>query len=393
MRLISIFALLLPACEADKDGPTEDTGAEVGDTAEESRPPWNGDTSSDGIAEDTGPAIIPAVVLSAEATWTLSFDETAEAAGFADCTYSRTYEGVQVLDLDYLCPACSFLVSGTSVMSDGADCYIAVFGEENAGDRAETWGVSADNTLWRSTQEQFSLGELAAFEPGEEGADIAIAWSSDYTMEVGGAMTLSAAGLMRYQTDESVLLQDPWPARTEPYACGWPQNDPGTLTLDYTLEEGSTFPNVRLVDQCDEKLALWDLYGSYLVIDISEPDCGPCRSMADTSESFASAMEEAGVPVYVVSMLGNGLSVPYETPSAATFNEWVYTYALTDPVLYDRGFAYALIPGFAEAFTGEDFGYPTWIVVDPEMRVMHANVGFRSWDDVAAIVVADWESR
>lgn len=62
-------------------------------------------------------------------------------------------------------------------------------------------------------------------------------------------------------------------------------------------------------------------------------------------------------------------------------------------MLYDRGFGYAMFPEFAETFTGEDFGYPTWLIVDPDMNLMYANVGFSSWDAVAEIIRADWESR
>ena len=85
-------------------------------------------------------------------------------------------------------------------------------------------------------------------------------------------------------------------------------------------------------------------------------------------------------------LLGNGLSEPYNTPDDATFESWVSTYGLTDPVLYDQGFAYALFPEFVEAYTGESFGYPTWLVVDPTMNLIHGNVGFGDWDSVGDII-------
>ena len=55
-------------------------------------------------------------------------------------------------------------------------------------------------------------------------------------------------------------------------------------------------------------------------------------------------------------------------------------------VLYDRGFAYALFPDFIADFSGESFGYPTWLVIDPEMNLVDGNVGFGSWDDVGDII-------
>ena len=54
-----------------------------------------------------------------------------------------------------------------------------------------------------------------------------------------------------------------------------------------------------------------------------------------------------------------------------------------------RGFAYALFPPFIESYSGDSFGYPTWLVVDPEMKLIHGNVGFSSWDDVKAVIAAN----
>ena len=55
-----------------------------------------------------------------------------------------------------------------------------------------------------------------------------------------------------------------------------------------------------------ESVDLWDFYGSYLVIDSSQSDCGPCRSMAETEHEFVEQMQTAGIPVRVVTLLGNG---------------------------------------------------------------------------------------
>lgn len=392
MRSLCFFLLLSACTDAaeDKDVQGEDSG-ETGLAT--------GEGEGEGEGEETGldtwwgeDGTIEAFVLEGVATWALTFDEEGEANGYTDCSYSRSFSGVQALDLDYLCPECEIITRGVSTMTDGLDCYASVFGEEDAGDRVEMWGVDEDGWFYRSGRDQGAMGQLTEIVAAED-ADIAIAWESEYTLTAGGAMTLSASGTMRYARDPEILLEDPWAPRTEPYACGWPQNDPGTLTLDYTLTEGGTFPNVRLKDQCGDDLALWDLYGSYLIIDSSQPDCGPCRSMASEAEAFKAQMEEEGISVFVVSLLGNGLADPMSTPDEDTLNAWVSDYGLLDPVLYDRGFAYALFPEFSETFTGEDFGYPVWLVVDPEMNLIYANIGFSSWDPVAELLREDWESR
>ena len=336
---------------------------------------------------DTTPAEVgehPAVIVTGAVTWTLEFDKTAEAKGFTDCSYTREYTGVQYLDMDYLCPECVVQVQGTATMTEGLDCYSQI-SSSAATERTEHWGWS-ETAFYRTGVLQGPMGELSEFTPPAEGASGSLGWESENELTDGGVMILTAAGALTWETDESTLLPDPWPESPDAYSCGWPTNDPGTLTLDYDLGVGKTFPNVRLEDQCGDKLALWDLYGSWLVMDTSQSDCGPCQSMAATAEAFVEDMAAEGFDVKVVSFLGNGLSDPYGTPDESTHTNWVESFGLTDPVLYDRGFAYALFPDFVEEHTGEGFGYPTWIVVDPEMNLVHGNVGFGSWDDVGDVI-------
>ncbi len=328
---------------------------------------------------------IPAIIATGEVTWTLAFDETAEQNGYVDCSYTRQYTGEQFLDMDYLCPTCDVLVRGTATMTEGSDCYSQISSDPQK-ERTELWGWGA-GAFHRTSLDQYPLGELAEITDGGEDSAITLGWTSDSELSEGGVMTLTAAGTLSYTTDEDTLLDDPW-AGPEVYACGWPQDDPGDLTLSYDLAVGSTFPNVRLTDQCGEELALWDLYGRWLVLDTSQYDCGPCRTMAAEAEDFVDAMAAEGTEVMVVSLLGNGLSEPFGTPDADTFTSWVDSYSLTDPVLYDQGFAYALFPDFVTAHTGESFGYPTWLVVDPQMNLLDGNIGFGSWDDVGDIIRA-----
>ena len=366
-----ILTLLLACTGAELT--TDDTASDTTDTT---------DTDTTPVLEEVGE--IPAVVVTGEVTWTLEFDEAAESKGFSDCSYTRTYTGIQYLDMDYLCPECTVQVQGTATMTEGLDCYSQI-SSSAATERTEHWGWS-ETAFYRTGSEQGSLGELADFAPPKEGASADLFWSSENDLTDGGVMLLSATGTLSWQTDKDTLLPNPWPASPESYACGWPTNDPGTLTQSYDLTIGETFPNVRLVDQCGEKMALWDLHGSWLVLDTSQSDCGPCRTMASTAEEFVEEMAAEGFDVKVVSFLGNGLSNPYGTPDEATHTAWVEDYNLTDPVLYDRGFAYALFPDFIADFSGESFGYPTWLVIDPEMNLVDGNVGFGSWDDVGDII-------
>ncbi len=363
--------ILLLACARDPE-PTDTSSASTGDGGFPATPTEEGS--------------IPAWRATGSARWTLDFDAEAEAQGYVDCEYARTWEGVQALDLDYLCPDCALIFPGEARLTEGLSCHQQL--EPSSTElRGEAWGLSADGRFFRSGGNTRPLSELCAVDvESPDGA--AIAWESEYSLNGGGGLVLRAEGQLSWWLDEQTLLPEPWPERTEPYACGWPLADPGGLELDYALAIGSVFPNVRLVDQCSEKLALWDLYGRWLVIDTAQPDCGPCRSMAASAEAFVEQMAAEGVEVLVVNLLGDGLAAPFDEPDAETYAAWVDSFQPSGPVLKDRGFGYALFPAFAEAATGESFGYPTWVVVGPDMRIRAVNVGFGTWDDIAAILRA-----
>ena len=233
------------------------------------------------------------------------------------------------------------------------------------------------------------MGELTTFSGSSgDGSPVAIAWESTYEIG-GGNVTLSAAGTLSWEEDGDTMLTDFWGPRADPYACEWECNDPGDLAGDYDLQTGDVMPNFRLQDQCGEWVDLHDFAGSYVVLDTSQFDCGPCRSMAQTEEAFLEEMRSRGVAVRVLTLMGDGLGDPYGTPDASTVDWWINEYGLTDPVLYDRGYAYALFPQYIYDSTGEDFGYPAWLVLDPQMQVISGNVGFSSWDAVIDIIEGD----
>ena len=89
--------------------------------------------------DDATAATVDAHVVTAEVTWTLDFDAEAEAEGYTDCEYTRTYEGVQFLDQPYLCAGCTIQLAGTAEMIAGYEtCYEPTFGGDQ--DRTEYWG-------------------------------------------------------------------------------------------------------------------------------------------------------------------------------------------------------------------------------------------------------------
>lgn len=340
-------------------------------------------------------ASLPSVRLSSTITWSLDFDADAEALGSVDCSYTRIYEGVQRFGWEHLCPACEFITRGDATMVEGLECYSQI-GSNPTEVRTELWAIEGGTRLHRSGRDPFPmptvLAELDA--PSEDGSDVLVSWSSEANaLTEGGTFDLAASGTVGWATDDALLQDDPWGPRSSAYACGWECEDPGDLIGVSPMDVGEVIPNGRFRDQCGERVDLWDFHGSYLVIDASQSDCGPCRSMADTHDDFVQQMRAEGVPVRVITLMGNGLSASWETPSEETVADWVTAYDLTEPVLADEAWALSYFPSFIDGYSGEDYGYPAWIVVDPALQPIHGNVGFSSWDAVSDVIMADVEGR
>jgi AhpC/TSA family len=369
------------ADDASDSGST-DTAAPGPSCAEEPAPP---------AERDTGDAPRPAALLSGAVTWTLSFDAAAQAAGFVDCTYSRTYAATEVADQGYLCPECAVLATGVTVMTTGyEDCFLQI--DDDDAERVEHVGlgeVDGATHFFRAGNENVPLADMGA--AIGDATSFAVAWESESELADGGGMVLQAEGTFTQGVAEDVLLADVTGARTAPYACGWPQNSPGGPNERWTVADGEIFPNVRLVDQCGDAVDLWDFRGYYLVIDSSSPNCGPCQAMAEGAEAFKARMAAECAPVEMITLLNESLSAINRPASPEDQQAWVDAFGLTSPVLADKGAAYALFPEYLGIEEG--MSYPAVILVDPDGRVLYGATGFSDWGEFEAVLLSDWAAR
>ncbi len=364
--------------DTDDTDDTEDPGPSC---AEEPEPP---------AVRDTGEPPRAAATLTGHITWTLAFDADAEADGFVDCTYMRTYAQLEVGDQGYLCPDCSLLTTGTAVMTEGyEDCFSQISDAE--AERVEHLGlgeVEGAAHFFRSGSENVSLTDMG---PIEGDAPFRIAYTNESELETGGTMVLALAGELSLGTSDGETIVDVEGARTEPYTCGWPLNNPGGPNSGWTVANGAVFPNVRLDDQCGDAVDLWDFRGHYLVIDSSSPDCGPCQSMAMGAEAFKARMEAACAPVEMITLLNESLRAINKPAAPEVLQDWADTFGLTSPVLADKGAGYALFPGYLGIESG--MSYPAVILVDPDGEVLYGATGFSDWAEFEDILLADWEAR
>lgn len=96
-------------------------------------------------------------------------------------------------------------------------------------------------------------------------------------------------------------------------------------------------------------------------------------------------MRAEGIPVREITLLGAGLAQPNESPSDAIIEQWIETFGIPDPVLKDRGYGLSVMASLAVNETGEGFGYPTWVVLDPQ-TILAVNVGYSDWDGIEQII-------
>ena len=96
-------------------------------------------------------------------------------------------------------------------------------------------------------------------------------------------------------------------------------------------------------------------------------------------------MAAQGIEVMVVTMLAPSLSDVAGTPTTRELRDWIDTFGLHSPVLADRIWGLSV----AYPYHGDDFGYPTFILVVPDLTVLSTSVGYGGWDSFATEILAD----
>lgn len=338
--------LLFLACAVEKTEPTDDT-ATVG--TEDQR------TTLDGTI-----------------TWAVDFGADSEAKGMADCTYTRTYSGAEDRSAPWLCPDCETVFQLDVEITDGRDCYDLI---------SDTDPVEVEYLGWDDAEWYRGAGSwLSARGPVTlAGDEVTVSQSvsaeeaeADWAFEITGTLTLG--------TEEGDPYRGYYPP--ESYACGWPKADPPAYEGDYVATEGSTLPDGVFHDVCEEPVRLHDFAGSWLVVDISAMDCGPCQSMAGDEEAFLEELRGEGYDVQVITMLAPSLSDTGGTPTTAELQDWIDSFGIDSPVLADRVWGLSTV-GLQMP---DDFGYPAIVVADPDLTVTYVQIGYSTFDEIADVI-------
>ncbi len=119
------------------------------------------------------------------------------------------------------------------------------------------------------------------------------------------------------------------------------------------------------------------------MIDMSATDCPPCQLMAQGEKQFVANMAAQGIDVEVITLLAPSLDDVFGETTTTVLNNWVSKYALESPVLGDRAWGQSVFSPPAKSA-----GYPSWVLVAPDLTVFEYGQGWGEWADVETLFVA-----
>jgi hypothetical protein len=362
----------------------ENTNAASSSTSSSGSPSGAGGTGGGSASGGAGGVDVPPPPMrkkiSGDLTWQVTFDDAAKTAGATDCSYARHYEGFEDRSAPWLCPTCTITFLVDAQVSTGlADCFSQVSTTSPA--KVEWLGYDADGKFLRGLGA--AMTEQGTATQTATGFDMAN-MVPDLDATVGGKMSFSVSGQLAVGDDLGDALNGFTPPAT--YACGWPKADAPAYAGDYVLAKGATVPDGIFKDKCDEPVRLHELAGAYLFVEMSARDCGPCQQMATGEEQFIADLKAKGIDVRVVTLLCPSLSDTAGDTTKAMLAAWTKTFKLASPVLADRGWGLSVLaPAIGETMVG----YPSWALVDPQLKVLDFGSGFGTWTEIETAILAD----
>lgn len=149
------------------------------------------------------------------------------------------------------------------------------------------------------------------------------------------------------------------PSDWVPPENSWEVTEPPSDLEGQGFGVGQTVPDVRLADQFDDEVSLWQFFGKVVVLDVSTMWCAPCRELAETTQHTYEAYADEGL-MYVTVLQQDQDGEP---PTLDDVQSWADVYGIETPVLGDPD------PS-ATAAAIERGQYPALLLLDRQMQVV-----------------------
>lgn len=169
--------------------------------------------------------------------------------------------------------------------------------------------------------------------------------------------------------EEIECVSNPLDVNETCYACGWEHNDPGDLG-PIGAAEGQTVENLRLIDQCGEKVDLHDFAGGYRILFMTAQWCTACLEEAiELPDRTTTYRDDLGVDFsYVIAIFQDMMG---ENPADEVAAEYADVIGVDKeiPVLADK------VRGVVDHTPYEGVDLPGKCLLSPEMELLDCWTG------------------
>ncbi|MCA9490732.1 MAG: redoxin domain-containing protein [Myxococcales bacterium] len=138
----------------------------------------------------------------------------------------------------------------------------------------------------------------------------------------------------------------------------WATSPPPAGLEGEGFDVGDIVVDVRLPDQFDDEVSVWQFFGHLVVLDVSTMWCAPCRELAETTQHTVDTYGDALQYVTVLQEDPDG-----DPPTTEDLGSWANVYGLSTPVLGDGTYE-----GTGAAI--DNGQYPALLLIDTELHVV-----------------------
>ena len=133
-------------------------------------------------------------------------------------------------------------------------------------------------------------------------------------------------------------------------------------------------------------VSLGQFYGSMILLSIGAVWCEPCKLAASSSQELMTSIEDGSdeFTFWSIEVLADDATPGGQWADEADAKAWMKTYGINFPILTGE-------PAASLAESWKIVSFPTYAVLDPELRIREIIEGYPGDDELAAAVASAWD--